>query len=272
MTGERETGTVPDAMNRASDTGGERASAWRTAIARHARRRELLLVALALAFVLLTWSFAELADEVAEGDARRFDEAVLLVLRSPADLADPVGPRWVEELARDFTALGGVGVLTAMTLAVAGFLALQDNRHAALYVLLAVGAGLLAAMLLKSGYSRPRPALVPHGSYTYTSSFPSGHAMMSAVVYLTLGALLARFQASLRLRLYLLGVAMLLSLLVGVARVYLGVHWPTDVLAGWAAGAAWAALCSFVALVLQRRGRVESEPPEPGAGPPWPPS
>ncbi|BAU47551.1 phosphoesterase [Sulfurifustis variabilis] len=239
----------------------------RWAIADPGNRREVLLLALALVVVLLTWSFAELADEVAEGDAHRTDEALLLALRSAADLADPIGPKWLEELARDFTALGGVGVLTAMTLAVAGFLALQGKRHAAVYVLLAVGTGLLAAMLLKGGYSRPRPALVPHASYTYTSSFPSGHAMMSAVVYLTLGALLARFQPSLRLRLYLLGVAVVLSLLVGVTRVYLGVHWPTDVLAGWLAGAAWASLCWLTALLLQRQGRVESEP-EDGLAPP----
>lgn len=246
-------------MGDASGHEGEEGTSWRTVVGAYPRRRELVLVALALVFVLFTWSFAELADEVAEGDAHRFDEAVLLALRSATDPADPVGPPWFEELARDFTALGGVGVLSFMTLAVAGFLALQGKRHAAAYVLLAVGTGLVAAMLLKHGYSRPRPALVPHGSYAFTSSFPSGHAMMSAVVYLTLGALLARFQRRLRLRFYLLGLAIALSLLVGATRVYLGVHWPTDVLAGWAAGAAWAALCSFVALVLQRQGRVESE-------------
>jgi undecaprenyl-diphosphatase len=232
------------------------------------KRREFLLLALVLSIAFFAWSFIELAELVREGEAHRFDEAVLLALRTSADLADPIGPRWLEELARDFTALGGVGVLTAMTLAVAGFLALQGKHHAAVYVLVAVGTGLLAGMLLKSGYSRPRPALVPHAAYTYTTSFPSGHAMMSAVVYLTLGALLARFQSSLRLRLYLLTLAILLSLLVGMTRVYLGVHWPTDVLAGWTAGAAWAALCWLVALLLQRQGRVESEPQESDMEPP----
>lgn len=255
-------------MNRSPETTGEPRAAWRSAMTGLAKRREFRLLAIALVVALFTWSFAEIADEVSEGEAHGFDEAVLLALRSSTDLADPIGPRWVEELARDFTALGGVGVLTAMTLAVAGFLALQGKRHAAVYVLLAVGTGLLAAMLLKGGYSRPRPALVPHGSYTYTSSFPSGHAMMSAIVYLTLGALLARFQSSLRLRLYLLNLAIVLSLLVGLTRVYLGVHWPTDVLAGWTAGAAWAALCWLVALMLQRRGTVESDPPDTDEEPP----
>lgn len=245
-----------------------RAARGGLSLARLWARREFVLLALVLAVALFTWFFAELADFVMEGESHRLDEALLLALRASADPAQPVGPKWLQEVARDFTALGGVGVLTAMTFAVAGFLALQGKRHAAVYVLLAVGTGLLAAMLLKSGYSRPRPELVPHASYTYTSSFPSGHAMMSAIVYLTLGALLARFQSSLRLRLYLLTLAIVLSLLVGLTRVYLGVHWPTDVLAGWTAGAAWAALCWLVALVLQRRGTVESEPPGPDEEPP----
>jgi undecaprenyl-diphosphatase len=159
-------------------------------------------------------------------------------------------------------------VLTFVTLAVAGFLILQRKAHAALFVALAVGGGMLLSTLLKMGFDRPRPDLVPHGAVVYSASFPSGHSMMAAVAYLTLGALLARVQPRRRLKLYLLGLAILLTVAVGVSRVYLGVHWPTDVLAGWALGAAWALLCWAGALWLQRRGQVESEGPDPDASAP----
>ncbi len=110
---------------------------------------------------------------------------------------------------------------------------------------------------LKQLFERPRPVLVPRLSYVMTSSFPSGHSMLSAAVYLTLGALLARFESNLLLKAHVLGWALLFTVLVGVSRVYMGVHWPTDVLAGWATGAAWASLCWLVARALQRRGSVE---------------
>jgi undecaprenyl-diphosphatase len=117
----------------------------------------------------------------------------------------------------------------------------------------------MLSMAVKMGFDRPRPELVPHGSYVYTASFPSGHSMMSAVVYLTLAAMLARVQPQWRLRIYILGVAVLVTLLVGFSRVYLGVHWPSDVLAGWAVGAAWALTCWLATLLLQRRGGIEPE-------------
>ncbi|HEY8518926.1 MAG TPA: phosphatase PAP2 family protein [Gammaproteobacteria bacterium] len=203
------------------------------------------------------WLFAELADEVAEGETRAIDERLLLALRERDDPNDPLGPAWAEELARDVTGLGGAGVLGFVTLAGAGFLFLQGKRYLALYVLAAIGSGALLSLLLKSGFDRPRPDLVAHGQTVYTSSFPSGHAMLSAVTFLTLGALLASAQSSRRLRAYLLGLAALLSAAVGTSRIYLGVHWPTDVLAGWTAGAAWALVCWGVAEYLRRRGRVE---------------
>jgi undecaprenyl-diphosphatase len=166
---------------------------------------------------------------------------------------------------RDVTALGSMGILTFVTLAVAGFMALDRKGHAALFVLVAVGSGMLLGTLLKMGFDRPRPDLVPHGASVYTASFPSSHAMLAAVVYLTLGALLARVQPHRVLKLYLLGLAILLTVAIGASRVYLGVHWPTDVLAGWAIGAGWALLCWAAALWLQRRGRVEADDPDPQA-------
>ncbi|MBB3189988.1 phosphatase PAP2 family protein [Halomonas cerina] len=205
------------------------------------------------------WGFIELADEVSEGETQSIDETLLLSLRNPADHTDPLGPGWVEELGRDFTALGGVGVLVLITLGALGYLLLARRYRAALFASVAVPGGVLLSTLMKLGYDRPRPDLVPHESIVYTASFPSGHAMMSAVTYLTLAALLIRVQPELRLKAYILVLAILLTLLVGMSRVYLGVHWPTDVLAGWTAGAAWAALCWLAMRWLQRRGQVETE-------------
>jgi undecaprenyl-diphosphatase len=203
------------------------------------------------------WLFVELADEVLEGETRSFDRAVLLALRNAADPVQPWGPGWVAEMARDFTALGGFGVLTLLTAAAIGYLVLQRKRHAAILVLVAVAGGQLVSLALKAGFDRARPDLVPHGTLVHTASFPSGHAVMAAVTYLTLGALLARVHAQVAVKLYLLGMAVLLTALVGVTRVYLGVHWPTDVAAGWVLGAGWALLSSVVMQWLQRRGEVE---------------
>ena len=144
-----------------------------------------------LAFAGGALGFGWIAAKVAEGDTAAFDRALMLALRNPADLADPLGPPWLEEAARDLTGLGGFTVLTLVTLAVAGFLSLSGKRRAALFVLVAVVGGTALGHALKLGFERARPDIVPHVMRVYTASFPSAHAMMSAVVYLTLGALLA---------------------------------------------------------------------------------
>lgn len=227
------------------------------------RRPSLKIEILPLLVLVLVaggvWTFAEIADEVGEGETRQMDEAILLALRNPEDRSDPLGPPWVEEVQRDFTALGGIAVLLLLTGGAGAFLVLDGKHRAALMVLAAVGGALLWSFLLKEGFSRPRPDLIAHGVHVEAASFPSAHSMMSAATYLTLGALLARVQARRRLKIFLLGFAALLTLLVGVSRIYLGVHWPTDVLAGWAAGGVWALLCWLAARWLQRRGKVEGE-------------
>jgi len=202
-------------------------------------------------------AFIGIADEVLEGDTLRFDRWLLLALRASGDPGDPLGPAWVEEMFRDFTALGGTGVLGLLTVASVGYLWLTGLRRVAVFLVLAIVGGLLLSLALKTGFHRPRPDLVSHGAMIYTSSFPSGHSMLSAVVYLTGGALLAVVHAARRVRVYLIGCSILATLLVGVSRVYLGVHWPSDVLAGWAAGAAWAAACWLMAQWFQERGRIE---------------
>jgi undecaprenyl-diphosphatase len=200
--------------------------------------------------------FVWLADAVAEGNTHALDTRILLALREPADRGNPIGPAWVEETARDITALGSNGVLAFAVIATCLFLVLARKRAAALSLLIAAAGGLLLVQLLKHAYERPRPDLVPHAVRVFTPSFPSSHAMMSAVVYLTLGALLARAQPDRRLKVFFGALAVVLTLLIGVSRVYLGVHWPSDVLAGWCIGAAWAAAFWALAAWLQRRGII----------------
>jgi undecaprenyl-diphosphatase len=214
----------------------------------------LSAVVLAAGLVLV---FVRLANVVSNAGTPAFDEWLIVVLRTPGNLADPVGPRWLEEMMRDFTALGSTGVLTVLVLAVAGFLAMTRKGHAALLVLLSVAGGVLVSQTMKWAYARPRPDLVPHSAEVFTASFPSGHSMMSAVVYLTLGALLARTQQDRSVKAYVLAVAVTLTVLVGASRVYLGVHWPTDVLAGWTLGGLWALICLSLMQWLQARGQVE---------------
>jgi len=219
---------------------------------------EIMVLVSTLLIAAGIWIFVELADKVMEGKTATIDRQILLAMRAAADPSDPIGPRWFEESMRDLTALGGTAVLLLASLAVIGFLLLQRKHGMALLMVLSVGGGLLLSTLLKQGFNRPRPDLVPHGSYVMTASFPSGHSMLSAVVFLTVGSLLARYTGTRRLKIYVLSLSVLATLLVGLSRIYLGVHWPTDVLAGWSAGASWALICWFLAVVLQRRGQVES--------------
>lgn len=216
----------------------------------------LILIFIAAAAVFV---FIELVDEVQEGDAHAFDEWLLLALRSPGDPGNPVGPWWLQSLFQDITSLGSTTVAALIALAVLGYLLIDGKQAMALLVLVAVAGGAALSSLLKLGFERPRPDLVAHLVDVHTLSFPSSHAMVSAVTYLTLGALLAQVQARTRLKAYIVGVAVILTLLIGVSRIYLGVHWPSDVVAGWSAGTAWAIACWVVAVWLQAEGAVERE-------------
>ncbi|ALN72886.1 phosphatase PAP2 family protein [Aureimonas sp. AU20] len=216
---------------------------------------QLLLWLVGLSGALL--GFVSIAGEVMEGDTHAFDDAILLALRQPGDPHDPIGPFWVEAALRDITALGGYTVLSLILVAAVAYLLLNGKRVSALLVIGAVVGGTALSNVLKVFFDRQRPDVVGHLVDVHSLSFPSGHAMLSAVTYLTLGALLARTEKRFVMRAYFIGVAVALTLLIGASRVYLGVHYPTDVLAGWCAGAAWAFLCLLVARWLQHRGDVE---------------
>ncbi len=207
------------------------------------------------------WGFIEIAEDVFEGDTQTFDRWVVRSMRDQNNLADPVGPPWLEETARDITALGGFAWIAFATAAIAIYLWLDRKTHMATFLVAATISGTIVSFLLKNAFDRPRPDLVSHLSHVYTSSFPSGHSMLAAVVYLTLGSLLASVISNISLKVYVLAVAILLTIAVGFSRIYLGVHYPTDILAGWLAGLVWALVCWLAARWLQRRGQVEKALP-----------
>ncbi|MBO1081570.1 phosphatase PAP2 family protein [Roseomonas haemaphysalidis] len=219
------------------------------------------------------FAFARIMDEVAEGETHGFDQAILLALRNPADRADPIGPLWLEIMMRDYTSLGSHAVLGLMGVLAFGYLMLVRKHLSAGMLVVSFAGGMALNSLLKFGFARPRPDLVAHLVEVHTASFPSGHAMLSAVCYLTLGALLAGVAPARRYKTYILATAIGLTLLVGASRIYLGVHWPTDVLAGWCLGAAWAMACWLVVRggVLWMQRRADRAGAGQGVPPPGPP-
>ncbi|HEX6960360.1 MAG TPA: phosphatase PAP2 family protein [Lacipirellula sp.] len=226
-----------------------------------ARHRRLTRSALALAMLsaLLAAGFYSLSRAVVRGATGDLDRRVVLAMRNADNLSNPIGPRWFEEVGRDFTALGGVAVIALLTATVVAFFWLSSMHRAALYVAVATLGALLISTGLKELFDRPRPNLVPHGSHVYLSSFPSGHSAIAAAAYLTLGLVASQFVVKRRLKALLIGVAMFVTGAVGVSRVYLGVHWPSDVLAGWAVGLSWALVCWIAAVWLQDHGVIEPE-------------
>jgi undecaprenyl-diphosphatase len=235
-------------------------SASKKQVERSRDKTELSLLVGGLVLVLLVLGFALLSDLVLEGGTQHFDERVLRALRRTDDPSMPNGPVWLRIAALDITALGSASVLGLVVAAVVGYLLLQGLRRTALFVFAASTGGWLLNALLKEAFQRPRPGVVPHLHEVMTLSFPSGHAMTSAAVYLTLGALLMRVADRKATRIYCMASAMLLAGLVGSTRVYLGVHYPTDVLAGWIVGLSWALLCWLIERRIERRTGVDRDP------------
>src|SRR5688572_19348084 len=220
-------------------------SVWR-ALKTHVAARdrtELLLLLGTLALLGIVLVVVNLAGEVLEGDTLDFDKRMLAALRKADNPAQPIGPAWLEMAAFDLTALGGPTILGMTVAAVVGFLVLQGMYRNAAFVFLASVGGWLLNDLLKEVFARPRPQVVPHLRQVMSLSFPSGHALTSAAVFLTLGALLMRVAQSRLVKFYIMFIAITATLLVGATRVYLGVHYPTDVLAGWLIGISYAVFC-----------------------------
>jgi undecaprenyl-diphosphatase len=214
-------------------------------VAEHLRRFRMLYLAVVVAGVGI-WAFVELAEDYPEGRYRVFDELVLRSLRNPADPAVPRGPAWLKEMVRDVSALGSTFVLTFVVIATAAVLFVRRANRPALAILLTSIGGTILSTFLKSFADRPRPSVVPHLVEVTTTSFPSGHSLLSAAIYLSIAGILTH-GAGWTLAMVAFGFAILLTALVGLSRVYLGVHFPSDVLAGWAVGTVWSMLCLSIA-------------------------
>ncbi len=224
-------------------------SGWflRWAGRRKLERQEITWLLVGLGACILLFLFILFAGDVMEGDTQALDVRILRALRKADDPSKPIGPDWMELALQDLTALGGPTVLGLVVFAVVGFLVLQARYHTALVILITAISGELLSSVMKRIFMRPRPTVVPHLRHVVSSSFPSGHAMESAIIYLTLGAMLMRVAESRPTKVYCLAMALLLTFLVGVSRVFLGVHYPTDVLGGWILGFVWASLCWLIA-------------------------
>jgi len=199
---------------------------------------------------LLILCFVVLAVQVERGNTQAIDQSVFMAFHESD--GTPAGPRWAEEMGRDATALGGNTILILFTIAVFGFLAVHRRWQDAVIIAVSVVTGVIFSLFLKELFDRPRPELVPHLSHTVTSSFPSGHSMLAAVTYLTIGIMAAEMADNRRQAFYPLVVALILSVIVGLSRLHVGVHWPSDVLAGWIIGAAWALFSWSLIRAFQR--------------------
>jgi undecaprenyl-diphosphatase len=228
-------------------------SAWLARAGRSLRRLENRTLISLLAVSGAIWAFMSISGEVADNETLPIDRKLLLMLRTPGHPNDPLGPRSFEEAMRDVTALGGFTFLTLVTVIAVLALLFYGKRRQAIVLAATVLLAQACSEVLKELYGRPRPDLVPHGSYVYSHSFPSGHSMLSAVTFLTIAAVLATIEPRRRAKVFVFSVAILLTLAVGLSRVYLGVHWPTDVLGGWTLGAAWA----LAARMALGKGAVE---------------
>jgi undecaprenyl-diphosphatase len=212
---------------------------------RQPRVPRAIFVAAALLLV-----FAAIAWAVSEGRTTALDREVILGLRN---LAGSSGPAWLDETVRNITSLGSVIVVCLLAGTFIGYLALCGERGSAILLLVSVLGGIALNELLKMIFDRPRPDLALPSVRVFSSSFPSGHAVLSCVAYLTIGTLIAHRATAARIGVYVMSVAVFLVLLIGTTRVYLGVHYPSDVLAGWCIGTFWVLACWQVAEFIEHR-------------------
>jgi undecaprenyl-diphosphatase len=185
---------------------------------------------------------------------------------------------WVKAFMVEVTSLG-TGLVVLVLVVVTGlFLWLNKHKHSAILLAIATAGGLVLNNLMKMGFDRERPKIFDWGVHAMSSSFPSGHAMSAAVVYSTVAYLAARLQRDHLTRVLTMSIAMVVIVMICASRVYLGVHYPSDVLAGAVIGLAWAAFCMATLEATQLYARRNApqmlkseapaaEPPPEGAAP-----
>jgi undecaprenyl-diphosphatase len=215
-------------------------------------RGELAAVLALFVITVGVMTFVEVADDMTEADGRAFDQAVLEAVRPYADPGQPWGPWWLKEMASDITALGSLAVLSLFALIIVGFLLFQRKWLSATLLAVGLGGGVMLSEGLKGLFERERPPVDYQVVETINASFPSGHALMSTVFYLSIGVMLTRAFPRRRFKSYVMGVAITVALLVGLTRIYLGAHWASDVFAGWSLGAAWAMALWLMAYAVER--------------------
>jgi undecaprenyl-diphosphatase len=221
--------------------------------------KEIKVLIVLLILFISGLTFLEIADEISEGETREFDQSIIEFFRTDDDPGNPAGANRISELMIDITALGGGTVLAIITIFVSIFLILQKRYDAFWLLLAATAGGALISFGLKEIYARERPDLFYRLVTVNSLSFPSGHSMMSAVLYLTQAAIVARFQREWKIRIYIVSIALFLTFIIGLSRVYLGVHYPTDVIGGWTIGLAWASFCWCGAWYIQRQKRLKEK-------------
>lgn len=214
-------------------------------------RTEIAAVSALFVIAAGVLTFVEVADDMTETDGQAFDQAVLSWVQPVP--GDPRGPWWLEEAAADLTSLGGISVLALFAVIAFAFLLIQRKRLSAALLAIGLAGGVGLSEGLKAVFGRQRPPQDFQAVETLNASFPSGHALLSAVFYLTLGVMLTRAFPRAHLKAFVLVVAMTIALLIGLTRVYLGAHWASDVVAGWSVGAAWAMVLWLVAYAIGRR-------------------
>jgi undecaprenyl-diphosphatase len=241
------------------------ASIWRGGVAT-IRKLELGVLVAGLVLTLSLLLFVRIAHEIREENSGSFDRWAVTALRNPDDPSRAWGPDWLRHLGRDITSLGSGGVLVIVVLATVVGLGVGKKYRSMVLVAGATLGGLAMNLLMKGWFARERPEYAVYAEIMGTSSFPSGHTMNAAVVYLTLGMFVARLVKRRSLQIYVFGAAVVLTLLVAFSRVYLGAHYPTDVLAGSCAGFAWATAWWLVAELLAQRAarRMGPGPTVPG--------
>jgi undecaprenyl-diphosphatase len=221
-------------------------------------RTEIAAVSALFIIALGVMTFVELADDMTEADGQAFDQSVLAWVQPVA--GEPRGPWWMKEAAADLTSLGGISVLALFATIAIVFLLIHRKRLSALLLVVGLAGGVALSEGLKAIFERERPPAPFQAVETLNASFPSGHALLATVFYLSLGVMLTRAFPRRHVKAFVLGAAMLIALLIGTTRVYLGAHWASDVLAGWSVGAAWAMALWLVAYAVERRQIAHHSP------------